>query len=460
MLTPGWPLIVLLAWGVLTFGAVYPWAYWPLFAGAATLGAVGVVQEEAWRDPRLKVLGIVLVVLALAIAVQTIALPAWLVAGLSPGIDAFFRQYRVAYHPASLQTLSLDPDATRVVLAEVMALSLLLVGGARFMRRWPLEWQVNQIMALAVAVALSGIVQRAVIDVSDPRIYGFWRPIEAGGNPFGPFVNRNHFAGWMVMVVPLVAAYGWALVQRAERDGQRRAGWWLRWMGEVEGNRVLLVVSSVLIMTVSLVMTGSRSGMAACAVAMTVLMLFMWRTMRGAARWVATGGVLAVLVAAMLWAGADTVASRFADAGGDAHGRVGAWQDTWRIVADFPLTGTGLGGYRSAMLVYQTAGREAMYAQAHNDYLQVLAEGGILVTVPALIAFGVVAIGVVRRLRGDDERSITFWLRRGAVAGLVGVAAQSVVEFSLQIPGNAVMCVALVALALHRPRSHNHAHRV
>src|SRR5690606_24865693 len=129
------------------------------------------------------------------------------------------------------------------------------------------------------------------------------------------------------------------------------------------------------------------------------------------------------------------------------------------IVRDFPLTGTGLGGYKHAMLVYQTGDREAIYAQAHNDYLQVLAEGGAMVAIPAAGVVLIVVAGIRRRLRGVDDDVMTFWMRRGAVAGLVGVAAQSVVEFSLQMPGNAAMCVVLVALALHRPRPYSHAHR-
>jgi hypothetical protein len=69
-----------------------------------------------------------------------------------------------------------------------------------------------------------------------------------------------------------------------------------------------------------------------------------------------------------------------------------------------------------------------------------------------------------RRLRSHDDDTMTRWMRAGAVAGLIGIAAQSTVEFSLQMPGNTVMFVLLLALALHRPqraaRRLSHAHRV
>jgi hypothetical protein len=456
---PGWPLLVIVAWGVLSFGAVYPWAYWPLLAAAAALGLAGVVGDRAWRDVWLgRVLG-ALALLVCAIAVQTIALPSWLIVELSPGVDRFFREFRLGYHPAELQTLSIDPAATRVVLAEVVALGLLLVGAARLARRWDLGWIVGQVMALAVAVALVGLVQKALLDTETKLIYGFWQPRQ-GGDIFGPFVNRNHFAGWMVMVLPLVGAYGWALAHASRASERTGLQGWLRWLGNIEGNRVLLVISCLLIMSVSLIVTGSRSGMAAGALSMLTLLFFLWRTISGAPRVVVTTLVLSLAIGAMAWAGAGSVVSRFGRAPEDVGGRLSAWDDTLRIAADFPLFGTGLGGYRRAMLIYQTRDREALYAQAHNDYLQLLAEGGALVTVPAAVLVLFVAVGIGRRLRTADERPVTFWIRRGAVAGLVGMAAQSVVEFSLQMPGNAAMFVVLAAIALHRPRSYSHAHRV
>src|SRR5690606_37385328 len=152
-----------------------------------------------------------------------------------------------------------------------------------------------------------------------------------GGNPFGPFVNRNHFAGWMVMVVPLIAAYAWALVQRGRsRQDGRDSSAWMRWMSGVDGNRVLLVLTCVLVTIVSLIMTGSRSGMVACGVAMVVLLQFAWRTLHGATRWVAVAAVALLLGGATLWAGAGSVVSRFEVAGDDAGGRIAAWRDTWR----------------------------------------------------------------------------------------------------------------------------------
>jgi O-antigen ligase len=376
-------------------------------------------------------------------------------------VDAFFRTYQLGYHPAALHALSLDPDATVVVWSVAASLALLLFGLSRAIRYVRLGWLVSELMGLGVALAVIGVVQRALTDVAHPRIYGFWVPLD-GGSPFGPFVNKNHFAGWMLMTIPLVAAYAWALLSAGtNKSADESSGGWLRWSGSVEGNRFLLISVASLVMAASLILTASRSGLASFGVVLVVLGWFMMGRLKGVRRRATAAAYLtAVLLGALLWAGSGVVFARFSRAPEEAEGRFAAWRDTVRIVHDFGVFGTGLGGYRTAMLNYQTADRQTMYEQAHNDYLQLAAEGGLLVCVPAGIALAIFVVGVRRRLQAGDESIETYWIRRGAVAGLIGIGAQSLVEFSLQMPGNTVLFVLLAAIAFHRPRTLAHARRI
>jgi O-antigen ligase len=138
-----------------------------------------------------------------------------------------------------------------------------------------------------------------------------------------------------------------------------------------------------------------------------------------------------------------------------------AWQDTVRMIERFPWAGVGLGAYGDAMLVYQTGPRDVQYLQAHNDYLQLAAEGGLLVGLPALVLLIVLLRQIRRRMTSGHDGVVIEWVRVGAIGGLVGIGAQSLVEFSLHMPGNAVLFVILMALAVHRPaRPPAHAHRV
>ena len=86
--------------------------------------------------------------------------------------------------------------------------------------------------------------------------------------------------------------------------------------------------------------------------------------------------------------------------------------------------------------------------EAHNEYLQLAAEGGVLLGVPVVCALAAFARDVRRRFVGSSESG--YWVRLGAVTGLVAIALQSTVEFSLQMPGNAALCAVLCAIALHR----------
>ena len=131
-------------------------------------------------------------------------------------------------------------------------------------------------------------------------------------------------------------------------------------------------------------------------------------------------------------------------------GRTTIWRDTVAIARRSPLTGTGLNSYGTATIVFQTGPRQNHNQEAHNDYLQLAAEGGLLLCAPVAAAVLALVVLVRRRFREAPRTGTTYWLRVGAVAGLVSIAAQATFEFSLQMPGNAALCAVLIAIALHQ----------
>ena len=134
-----------------------------------------------------------------------------------------------------------------------------------------------------------------------------------------------------------------------------------------------------------------------------------------------------------------------------AGGRVEIWRQTLPIIRDFPATGTGIGTYEQAMLVYQEGDRQFFFNQAHNQYLQLAAEGGLLVGVPALVATAAFLALVWSRTRRDGSGA--FWIRVGAVAALTAVATQSIWETGLRMPANAALFGLIAAIAVHAPRA-------
>ncbi|MEQ1898874.1 MAG: O-antigen ligase family protein [Vicinamibacterales bacterium] len=447
-------LLLTVGWGAVAFGAVYPWAYWPLAIACALLGIAGFRRSPS-PIRSVPAAGGWLGVFAVGVLVQLAPLPRQILLRVNASADAFLGQYYLAYalNPSAWHPLSIVPVATWVGLGLFTALALFLVGTSRALSRLDLETIVRRLMLLAVALGLFGVVQKA-LHGDDPGvpylIYGFWRPRE-GGSPFGPFVNRNHFAGWMLMALPLVLGYGIGLFERVR---PRRGGWgaWFRWLVASETGPLMLAALSVLATGTALALTGSRSGIVSFAAAVVIMAAFVLRAVRRrSARLAAMALAGLLVVGAIAWAGSGATIQRFSAAGRDLEGRFAGWRDTAHIIHEFPVFGTGLNTYGYAMLVYQTSDRRLFYREAHNDYLQLIAEGGVLLTVPAALALAMFARDVRRRFRDGADDPMTHWIRVGAVAGLGGIAIQSIMEFSLQMPGNAVLFTLVAAIAVHRP---------
>jgi len=139
------------------------------------------------------------------------------------------------------------------------------------------------------------------------------------------------------------------------------------------------------------------------------------------------------------------LAGRFAQSGSDVENRVRIWRDTLPLVSDFWLTGSGVGRYRTAMLLYQRADRVVQFNQAHNHYLQVLAEGGVVLL--GLVLGGIRCLTGAVREQLSADRSGTYWIRAGAACGLTAVALQGLWETGLVMPANAALAAVVAAIA-------------
>jgi O-antigen ligase len=225
-------------------------------------------------------------------------------------------------------------------------------------------------------------------------------------------------------------------------------------VGSKDGGTAILGAFACLAMGVGLLMTKSRSGIACLALATVMAGAVVYRRQRQAhARALVAATFSIFLLGTIAWAGVDNLVFKFRspDQGLAATaGRLSAWTDTLAIIRASPLTGTGFNTYGTSMQVYQTSPHTTLFQEAHNDYLQLAAEGGLLVGIPILCTLGVFIVLVQRRFREAPHDGTTYWLRVGAVVGLAAIALQSLVEFSLQMPGNAALFAVLAAIALHR----------
>jgi O-antigen ligase len=395
-------------------------------------------------------------VVAGAIALQIVPIPVWLVSALSPGTDEFLRTFDVSYRwkLTGVRQLSLAPDATGLALLAFIAFATLIFGASVAVARYGPRRIAEGVIFTGGVLALVAIAQKATFN---GRLYWFWEPQFSSQNAFGPFVNRNHCAGWLLMAAALSLGY---LYGRLSRPGALGGPGWRRrllWLATPDASRLLLATASIAAMILAIVWTMSRSGMIGLTVAAGVIGVQIIRRSRARGLGLARVWLIpALLGIAVAWRGPSTLLLWF-DNTSTLHWRFGVWRDALGVIRDFPLVGTGLNAFGTAMHHYQSTPADVHVQQAHNDYLQLAAEGGLLVLVPVCFAVWVVVREIRRRFAEPQGTESTYWIRVGAVAALCGIAVQETVEFSLQMPGNAALFAVICGIALHRapvPRDH------
>lgn len=370
----------------------------------------------------------------------------------------------VAVHdsPFAWNRFSLDPPATKQAL---MKLSVLLgyffLASQLISSRRRLSLIVVVLMILGFAVAVVGILNKLTFN---GRILWF-RESEFALGSFGPFVNRNHFAGFIELLFPLPLAF--ILGRGVERD---------RW---------IIYGFLAATMGTALVLSASRGGILSAFTQLLVLPMLVqrqrhperatreatrlafysdappaaaveprrWRTRPGVWRVILAPAALTVcIVVGVIWIGAEPVVSRWSlseEAGGGAAPiaqqlRPATWKNTLNLIRDHPLLGVGLGAYPKVYPHYDDSTGYFLVEAAHNDYLQVLADTGLIGG-----ALGVIFLVVVVRLSRcalASPEPLESSVALGCVSGCVGILVHSFVDFNLQITSNGLVFLMLLAL--------------
>jgi hypothetical protein len=305
---------------------------------------------------------------------------------------------------------------------------------------------VRAVGAMGGVAAALALVQHVTAARS---LYWIWRPLSPKAEaPFTPFVNRNDMAAWMVMAIPLTAGYLLARIDARRRENRLS-------LDAVFDPTGVWVAVAICLMAAVLAATLSRSGLiAGFAAAASILMLSRGRMERRGRGWLLVAVSLVALVGAA-YANLGALMTRVGEAvGSGIGGRREIWTLTLAIIRDFPFTGVGVGSFQRATSVYQGA-HDFSFNHAHNEYLQIAAEGGGLLGIPAACAALAACVSIAERLRAD--RSPAFWMRAGAVSALTAIAVQSLWDTGLRMPANAVLFAVCAAVAIHEPSMERHA---
>lgn len=398
-------ICALVAFSVLAHGAVEEWARAVIETGAGLLLVAWAVrfyskiEEKVVFSPLLPPMA----VLALVVFGQ------W-----------FFR-------------LSASPYNTRVELLLLFAdliLLFLAVQAFRTLRDW--RGFVWFGMTLGFLVSIFGILQHLTFN---GRLYWF-REMRYGGIPFGPYVNRNHFAGFAELVLPL--AFVPLVLGRVGRE---------RW--PVVGLFAVLPIGA-------LFLSASRGGIISFGAEIVVLaFVVLLRRTRGK-QLLAAGAVLLAAVLLVSWLGVGQILERFSSLQSlevSEAKRAAMRGGTWRIFLDHPLLGTGLGTLEIVYPAYETFYDGKIVNHTHNDYLEALAETGIIGGLCCAWFIAVILLEALKRSR-EFNNSFAGALQLSGLVASSGILVHSLVDFNLHIPSNALLFLLMAHLATAEVQQH------
>ncbi|HZF41165.1 MAG TPA: O-antigen ligase family protein [Blastocatellia bacterium] len=436
-------LMAVMAGCALAFGAVEPWSLAAL--GLAIIALMILWCAKGVVDRRLE------------ISAPSTALPLFALAllGALQGIT-------IMDSAGKRSSVSLDAEATRLTTEVLLILLIAFLLSANFLAKAPaLTWLRNFLIFFGMVLSIFGLIQRFTWN---GRYYWVIEPSVEPSNPFGPFVNHNHFAGYVEMLAPIPVAL---ILRRA-----------------VRGPLALIYGFAAAMMGLAVVLSLSRGGMVSLVAGLMFVVAFGFRRSRerriedrgsrvedrrqpifnprssiplAASRIGAMIVMLFTIGAGVWWIGADPVIRRIENSG-LAPGGMGAnargetffqsrgwiWRDTTAMIRNKWALGVGLGAYQTAYPIYSSHDGTLLVGQAHNDYLQIMADAGIFGAVIALWFIFLVARDSVRASRHKSR--VMSGTALGAAGGMFALFVHSLFDFNFQIPSNALLFLVLASV--------------
>ena len=389
----------LLLFGPLAFGAVEPWSIFILEAGAALLLVLWIIRHVASGE--------------LAVSANPLFAPMLLFAFLI-GLQLVSGRTAYRYETFSAALLYCAYGILCFLVVQVLH-------------------RTAQVRALAVTFSVYGslVASFALLQGLSATTRLYWlRTPRTGGWIYGPYVNHNHYAGLMEMLVPVPLVF---LLTRGAR-----------------GPRKTMAGIAAALMASTIFLSGSRGGMLAFLVQIGVLAaVVIWDQKSRTPAW-ALLPFLALGVGLVLWLGGSELAHRLETFHADARTelfsgtRLDIDRDALRMFARKPISGWGLGVFPDVYPQFRSFHTNFFINEAHNDYLQLLVEMGGLGFATMLWFLWALFRHAGRKLHHWSEDT------NGAVAlaallGVIGILVHSLVDFNLQVPANAslfyVFCV-------------------
>jgi O-antigen ligase len=388
----------------LAFGAVEPWSIFLIEAGSAALFLLWIVKQTL--DGEMTIRG------------NPVFLPMG-VFGLLIISQIVFRQ--TAY----------PHDTTSLALLYFSYALLCFLAGQTLIKG-------SQARTLALVFCLygAGVAGFALLQgvASNGKLYWIRQP-RMGGWIYGPYVNHNHYAGLMEMLVPIPLVL--ALTRMA--SSRTRA----------------VAAAAAAVMAGTIFLSGSRGGMLAIVTEFVILAALLVKQKRSLRTAIGVGVFLAIVAGLLTWIGGAelskriaTVTSSHSEITNDVRTYIN--RDGLKMFLKKPVLGWGLGTFPVVYPEFRTFYTNFFVNQAHNDYLQLLVETGLVGFATMLWFLGTLYVSAIRKIKNWPSE-ISAAVALSCVLGLTGILVHSAVDFNLQIPANAALFYVLCTLAAAEP---------
>ena len=464
-------LIALLIFTPIAFGSVEIWAFSLMELGILLIIVLYVIQEFLIRNPQSAIRtphsAFLLCFLFLALILfQMIPLPAEVVKVISPKTYELRTQLSniplpIAYSllpvpsslspiasgltpiPHSLFPLSFFPFATKIEFFKWFT----LIGLFFFLLQWKLLANGQRATKhLIIVIMLVGVIESfyGIFEFFSGHRYILY--LEGSGwmsSVTGTFINRNYFAGYLLMVIPLSVGF---LFSRKANQRIHFQGWRHR-LASLDG-KALLLGFGVILMILGLLFSASRMGIISLLLSFSLISLLFRSHARGH-KFSRTAVLIFGL--AMLWAawiGLDAVISRFFTTSEDFKMRWLFWVSTSQIIKDFPLFGSGLGTFAQIFPMYRSFPIRGFVTHAENDFLQLVSDTGLIGIGILFALFLFLFIKAISKIYSLSARDPGRYIAIGGLVGILALMFHSMVERNIQVPANAFLFTFLWALVL------------
>lgn len=408
----------------------------------------------------LKVPGILpLFLLLLLMWLQVIPLPPALVKFIAPGIYQAYApildiQDKTQWIPFTVNQKSTLLEALRItsyVFFYVLTVQLLS-------RKELLGKTIKIIAGLATAIAFFAVLQK----FTSPDLIYWFRPAPENSSPMGPWVYRNHYAGFMELLFPLVLALFFFYRPKFSNQQSFRSKL-VSIFSSPSSNIQFFLGFSVVLILASIFIGLSRGGIIAANLGLFFFLLLLTRKSRNSGR-ILPLVFLGSVMLAVTWFGWDPILTRFnamtTETGVLTQSRFSIWINCAPLIKDFLFTGSGFGTFINVFPQYSTIPDSLIYDHAHNDYLELITDGG-------LIGFLLAAWFVIIVFRNGFKKlslrreSFSILLIIGSLTSLFSILIHSFTDFNMHNGANGLyfffLCGVLISAGNTRLHYRNRA---